>query len=227
MERLTVPSQVRGQKIRVYRDFTSLVEQKKIYMTMFLMNRHFFRLEKENFGDLYLTGAWERDYVQRFTYETCPKIDAYGSVASAAKTVCKAWNTATSAMGLRELFSFGNDGTFQEMWVTFPGDVIPSKHPRYLVSAPISDADFVSVFPGSYKVQAEGKNQQAVTVKVGNLSQNASNLGFSLNQIKSFINLDGEDCSSARTWKTESRAYCTSDQQEGCDRSSAESCEPM
>lgn len=227
LETLRVPSQVRGQKIRVYRDFTSLVEQKKIYMTMFAMNRHFFRLDKDNFGDLYLTGSWERDYVQRFTYETCPNLSALGDVSSSAAAVCRAWNTAKDPMGLRELYNFGNDGTFQEMWVTFPGDVIPSKHPRYLVSAPLTDQDFVAVFPGAYRVQAEGKNMPSVAVKVGNVSQNATTFGFSLNAMRSFISLDGEDCSSARTWKTESRAYCTSDQLEGCDRSSAESCEPM
>lgn len=227
LERLAVPSQVRGQKIRVYRDFSSLIEQKKIYLTMFSMNRHFFRLDKDNFGDLYLAGLWERDYVQRFTYETCPRIDAYGEVSSGARSVCQAWNTAKDPMGLRELYNFSNDGTFQEMWVTFPGDVIPSKHPRYLVSAPMTEQDFVAVFPGAYKVQAEGKNMPSISVKVGNVSQNATTFGFSLNAVKSFISLSGEDCSSARTWKTESRAYCTSDQLEGCDRSTAESCEPM
>lgn len=227
LERLTVPSEVRGQKIRVYRDFTSLVEQKKIYLEMFMMNRHFFRLEANNFGDLYLTGSWERDYVQRFTYETCPKISAYGEVSAAATTVCQAWNTAKDPMGLRDLFNFSNDGTFQEMWVTFPGDVIPSKHPRYLVSTPMTDQDFVAVFPGAYKFQAEGKGSGAVSVKTSGVSQNASTFGISLNTLKSFISLSGEDCSSARTWKTESRAYCTSDSLEGCDRSSAQSCEPM
>ncbi|KYG64607.1 hypothetical protein AZI85_04140 [Bdellovibrio bacteriovorus] len=227
LERVTVPSQVKGAKIRVYRDFTSLVEQKKIYLTMFMMNRHFFRLDKDNFGDLYLAGLWERDFVQRFTYEVCPRIDAYGEVASSARAICKSWNSAKTSNDLRDLYNFANDGTFQEMWVTFPGDVIASKHPRYLVSAPITAGDFVAVFPGVYKVQAEGKNQTAVTVKTGQLSQNASNFGFSLNAVRSFISLDGEDCSTARTWKTDSRSYCTSDSAEGCDRSSAESCEPM
>lgn len=227
LETITVPSQVRGQKIRVYRDFSSLVEQKKIYLTMFAMNRHFFRLDKDNFGDLYLTGAWERDFVQRFTYETCPRLESLGEVSNSARAVCKAWNSSKDPMGLRELFNFANDGTFQEMWVTFPGDVIPSKHPRYLVSAPITDQDFVAVFPGVYKLQGEGKNAVAVSVKVGNLSQNSSNFGISLNTLKSLISLDGEDCSTARTWKTEARAYCKDDRAEGCDRATAESCEPM
>lgn len=37
----------------------------------------------------------------------------------------------------------------------------------------------------------------------------------------------GENCESARLWRTESRAHCKADTQEGCDRSTAQLCEPM
>ena len=226
LETVAVPAQVRGTKIRAFRDLSALIEQKKIYLTMFAMNRHFFRLDKENFGDLYLTGAWDRDYVQRFTYEVCPRLDSYGETAAAARNVCKAWNTAKEPNGLRDLFNFSSDGTFQEMWVTFPGDVVPSKHPRYLVSAPMTEADTIAVFPGVYRFQADGKTTSSA-VKVGVIPQPTSFFGISLNTLKSFISLDGEDCSTARTWKTDSRAYCKDDRAEGCDRATAESCEPM
>lgn len=227
LDKVTVPPQVKGQRIRIYRDFTTLVEQRKIYLEMFILNRHFFRLDSSNFGDLYLAGSWERDFVQRFTYELCPKLSTLGDVAAGAKSVCQAWNTAKVPTDLRELYNFGSDGTFQEMWVTFPGDVIPSKHPRYLVSAPLGEQDFVAVFPGAYRVQAEGKKTTAYSVKSASLNQIDSSSGFLLNRFKTFISLEGEDCSSARVWKTESRAYCTSDQLEGCDRSFAEKCEAM
>ncbi|MDG0817853.1 L,D-transpeptidase family protein [Bdellovibrio svalbardensis] len=170
LEKLAVPSSVRGQKIRIYRDFSQSAEQQKMLLEMFTMGRHFNRLEKENFGDLYLTGSWERDFVQRFTYEICPKLDAYGEVSSEAKEVCSAWNNARSPSDLNPLYQFGNDGTLQELWVTYPGDVISSKHPRYLVSAPMTGDDFVAVFPGVYKVQAEGsKGSTAVSLRVGNV----------------------------------------------------------
>lgn len=227
LETVTVPSQVKGDRVRVYRDFSSLVEQKKIYMAMYAMNRHFFRLDRDNFGDLYLTGSWDRDVVQRFTYEICPRLSSYGNVPAAAKNVCNAWNNAKSPTDLRDLYNFANDGTFQEMWVTFPGDTEPSKHPRYLVSAPMTVSDFVAVFPGVYKVQAEGKGKTAVSIKVGNTAQSGRTYGFSLNTDSLFTNLRSEECATARTWKTESRSYCTSDSLEGCDRSAAMSCEPM
>ncbi|MGZ3775285.1 MAG: hypothetical protein ACXVCY_09445 [Pseudobdellovibrionaceae bacterium] len=164
---ISIPSQIHGNKIRVYRDFSSPVEQKKILLTMFTMNRHFFRLDQENFDDLYLAGSWERDFVQRFTYEICPKIQSFGDVSPAALALCKTWNTATDASALSDFYKFSDDGTFQEMWVTSPGDVIPSTHPRYLVSAPIGEQDVVAVFPGVYKIQGEGKNSLVVSISVG------------------------------------------------------------
>lgn len=170
LERLAVPASVRGQKIRVYRDFADVTEQQKMLLETFTMNRHINRLEKENFGDLYLAGSWERDFVQRFTYEICPKLNLYGEVPVEAKTVCDAWNSARTPEELRPLYQFNIDGTLQEMWVTYPGDVVSSKHPRYLVSAPMTGDDFVAVFPGTYKVQAEGsKASTAVSLKVGNV----------------------------------------------------------
>lgn len=230
LERINIPPQVRGQKIRVYRDFSSLVEQKKIYLTMFAMNSHFFRLDKDTFNELYLAGSWERDFVQRFTYGACPdtlKKEQNDEVPRNAISICQSWVNAQAPSDLREIYNFAEDGTFKEMWITFPGDVIPSKHPRYLVSAPLTERDFVAVFPGVYKVQAEGKNMPAVSVKVGDVSQNAAAQIFSLNTKSSFISLNAEDCSTARLWKTDSRAYCTNDQLDGCDRATAAQCEPM
>ena len=229
LEKLTVPAGVTG-KVRVYRDFTSLIEQKKLYLTMYYMNRHFFRLDKDNFGDLYLTGSWDRDFVQRFTYELCPRIKAFGEVPAAALAVCNAWNTATRPLDLRELFSFADDGTFEEMWVTYPGDIIPTLHPKYMVSVPMSESDFVSVFPGSYRFQGEtakGKPGKAVNVKAGRVvaefdSQNSLNSGSSLNSMGT-----KNDCRGALSWKTQDRAYCRRDSQEGCNRSQALTCEAL
>lgn len=165
---VAVPSAVTGQKIRVFRDFSSAIEKNKILMSMYFMKRHFFRLDKANFGDLYLTGVWERDFVQRFSYNVCGKIKDFNATDE-AKEICNSVNKAQSPANLAALYSFAEDGTFIENWVTEPGDVIPSKHPRYLVSAPMTAQDFVAVFPGAYKVQAEGKNMPAVSVKTGGL----------------------------------------------------------
>lgn len=235
LEKVTVPSSVKGNKIRVYRDFSSLVEQKKMYLTMFQMNRHFFRLDKENFGDLYLTGSWDRDFVQRFTYEMCPVMMGWrdedkAAVSRIALSVCRAWTSASKPQDLRELFNFAEDGTFEEMWVTTPGDAIPMQHPRYLVSTPIGESDFVSVFPGAYRFQGEtakGKPGKPVAVKAGRVLSQASSQ-FSLNSDYTLNSMDStSDCSDALSWKTEERAYCRRDSQAGCDRSQAKTCEVL
>lgn len=228
LEKLTVPASVKGTKIRVYRDLTTLVEQNKIYMTMYFMNRHFFRLDKDNFGDLYLTGSWERDYVQRFTYDACPRLSAFGDVEISAKRVCAAWNSAKTPSDLLELFNFADDGTMVEYWVTYPGDAIPSKHPRYLVSAPMTTTDFVSVFPGSYRFLGDVKGSRSVGVKAGNaVVAHVLGGGKSLYGNNSLNRVESVDCYSAAMWKTEIRAYCKKDSQEGCDRLQAQVCEPM
>lgn len=171
LEKVAVPSQITGSKIKVYRDMSAAVEQNKVLFAMYAMNKHFFRLDKENFGDLYLTGAWERDFVQRFTYEICPKIENYTKAPEEAVVVCTAWNTATDYSGLRPLYTFNVDGTIVESWVTFPGDVITSKHLRYLVSTPMSAADFVAVFPGVYSFQGNA-SRKTVSVTAGQFSEN-------------------------------------------------------
>lgn len=240
LERIDIPAVMNTNNVRVYRDMSKLVEQKKLYMTMYYMKRHFFFLDKENFGDLYLAGAWERDFVQRFTYEACDSVSNEEGVPASverAQRICKAWKDARSPMDLRSLFNFGvgygeKDGSFDQIWVSTPSDSLVMKHPRYLVAVPIKGSTFVSVFPGAYRISAEGKDAKGntiknVSIKAGNYSESGSTLGFSLNVDSLFTNLGEGDCASARTWETESRAYCTSDDQEGCDRSAASSCTPM
>jgi hypothetical protein len=226
LEKLRVPSEIKSGRVRVYRDFSRLVEQRKIYLAMFSMNRHFFRLDSSNFGDYYLAGSWEREVVQKFTYDFCPKLHLMGEVPETAKQVCQAWNRATQPIDLRDLFNFSGDGTFAEMWVTFPGDVIPSMHGRYLVAAPMTPEDFVSVFPGSYRFQAEGKKSVAISVTTGGLSEEDEGSGLSLIDLNPFANFFGA-CTDARVWKTELRAFCTNDKMEGCNRSSSKSCQKM
>lgn len=153
------PTSLSGKKVRVYRDFSSPVEQEKILNTVFHMGRHFFRLTKENFGDLYLTSTWDRDFVQRFTYEVCPRlkkmINDGAMVPEVSVDNCRIYEEANSPEGLRELFTFNSDGTFKQKWVTFPGYSMDMSHPRYLVSVPMRQQDHVAVFSGSYKFKGE------------------------------------------------------------------------
>lgn len=165
LEKLTVPSSIRGENIKIYRDFGATIEQRKVTDTLYAMKRHFFRLNKSNLGDLYLAGQWDSEWVQRLAYAGCLSVQANDPYyPEDARAVCTAWKSAKNGDGLRSLFTFNSDGTFVERWVTRPGDVNNMKHPRYLVSIPVRGSDFVGVFPGVYKVQGSGA---AVSVKVG------------------------------------------------------------
>lgn len=167
LERLQVPSSMVGQKVKVYRDLSQEVEQNKILTSMFYLKRHFFRVNKDTFGDLYLTGSWDRDFIQRFTYEACGNIASWARAEDRAKVVCAAYNNATQPSGLKEMYTFGSDGTMTELWVTYPGDVFASKHPRYMVATPLKDAEFISVFAGAYKFESMETEGLAVSIRVG------------------------------------------------------------
>jgi hypothetical protein len=156
---------VRGQNIKAYRDMSASLEQGKVLWSVFAAGRHFFREEKDNFGDFYLTDAWERDYVQRINYDACAQLKLYPDAQSSAKTACATWTNAKNSGALASLFNFDSkDGTFTQLWVTYPGDAIPTKHFKYLVAVPMPDSAFIYVFPGVYKFQNEKGQTASVTV---------------------------------------------------------------
>ncbi len=171
LQTLSIPAQVRGQNILVYRDLSSSVEQAKIMLSFFQLKQHFSRVEASRFGDLYLTGSWDRDVLRYFDYSICPKIRDYASKNKDAPAlvydVCSAWVQGTQAQDLKPLFRFNGDGSSEQYWVSYPGDVFTRKIPRMLVSVPVTDVDTVSVFPGVYKIQSQEKGAQAISVTVG------------------------------------------------------------
>ena len=171
LQSVSVPPAVKGQKIRVSRDLSDATEQRKVLLSFFQLKQHFFRLEAERFGDLYLTGSWDRDYVRRFDYSLCGKIQEYrkanSNVPDLAVEVCQAWVNAKQANDLAPLFVFYSEGNFEQRWVSYPGDVFITKMPRHLVSVPVTESDSVSVFPGAYRFQSEDASIPAVSVRVG------------------------------------------------------------
>lgn len=166
LERLNVPAGIKGTRIKVFRDFSTVIEQNKVLTSMYYMGRHLFRLSKENFSDLYLTGTWERDFVQRLTYEACVKVpklkdDGY-QVPKESIEKCEVWTKAQSPIDLEPLFRF-EDEKFSQLWVTYPGHIHAISHPRYLVAALVSQGEFVAVFPGAYRF-LQGGAQESVAV---------------------------------------------------------------
>lgn len=171
LQTVNVPTAVRGQKIKIYRDLSDTFEQKKILESFFQLKQHFFRVEAERFGDLYLTGTWDRDYTRRFDYSICPKIRDYrkanSNVPEMALQSCQAWTEAAKSSDLAPLFTFFGEGHFEQRWVSYPGDIFVTKVPRHLVAVPATESDTVSVFPGVYRFQSEDTSIPAVSVRVG------------------------------------------------------------
>lgn len=171
LQTLSIPAEVRGQNIRIYRDVSNSVEQAKILQSYFQLKQHFFRVEADRFGDLYLTGSWDRDVLRRADYSVCPKIkdlsDGNKDVSTLVFDVCDAWINAKQAQDLAPLFKFNSDGSSVQYWASYPGDLFSTKISRQLVSVPVTDADTVSVFAGVYKIQSEQPGTQAVSVRVG------------------------------------------------------------
>lgn len=179
LERLDVPA-IKGDRVVVYRNLYSKVEQDKFLESFFYGKKSFFRLEKSNFGDLYLTGAWEKDAIQRLSYEGCPARlsekgknelpDADRKRILEVDYLCNLVRDATAPADLAALFDFSNDknGRIVQNWVSAPGIAMDITHDRYLVATPTRPGSYVMVFPGSYTVQALGKDAKAgVSVQVG------------------------------------------------------------
>lgn len=170
LEKIVIPkSFAKESLVRIYRDFSALTEQKKIYMQMYYMGKHFFRLTNQyKFGDLYLADSSRLDVVQRINYSFCSQIHLYNPVREHSRFVCDSWNEAESMMDLTDLYRFNTDGTYQEAWANAPGDIVPIRHARHLVSAPLKPTEYVSVFPGVYQLRGEsGSSRTLSKVTVG------------------------------------------------------------
>ncbi len=178
LEKIEIPAAFSKEKqVRVYRDFSALVEQRKIYLSIYYTGAHFFRLTKYSFGDFYLTSKLERDYFQIRTFKPCANLWSYQGLRAHAKFVCNTWNNAKSMMEMADLYRFDpaggpTEGTFQEALYFEPGDIQAVKHGKYLVSVPFEPSSFVSVFPGVYRISVDGKNIPSIRVETAPIIEN-------------------------------------------------------
>lgn len=242
------------QKLRVYRDFSSLVEQKKIYFSLFYTGRQFFKLtNRYSFGDYYLTDGGQVDSIQFRNFDYCQAMGPTSQPREQVTMICDSWNHGKSMLDMADLFKFESlpefEGQFQEAIVSEPGDVQAVRHLKHLVSAPFLGSDFISVFPGVYRVSVDGKpSVKSIRIATAGLIENYEDTDLSRDLRTSIpdpktttpVVTDQEStdkdqtplsaaatCSTANSWRTELRSYCTSDRQEGCDRTQALKCEVL
>jgi hypothetical protein len=253
----TPPQWAYEKQVRVYRDFSSLLEQRKVYLSVYYTGAHFFRQTKYSFGDYYITGKLDRDYFQLRTFKACANLWSYAPLRAHAKFVCNTWNNAKSMMDMADLFRFDQaggpkEGTYQEALYFEPGDVQSVRHGKDLVGVPMEPSGFVSVFPGVYRISVDGKNVQSVRIETAPVIESYpdedltrdvkpmmkiadSNPDFQSSAQGSdseleptqVVDTEPNACQLASMWRTEHRSYCTSDSSEGCDRSYVAKCEPM
>lgn len=155
--KLMVPAALKkNNSILVSRNFANNKELEKYFWTLHLLKKPMFRLSVLNSQGLYLAGASQREVVQRLTYEYCEKTEkVVAGFSEDAQKVCDAWNSQQVSR-ISEFIRFNSDNHgLTEQWVTHPGDVTRVDHLRHLVSAPIKGAEYVSVFPGSYRFSTE------------------------------------------------------------------------
>ena len=155
--KLTVPTALKKMNsILVSRNFAQTNEMEKYYWSLHLLKKPMFRLSLLGTSGLYLSGAHQREVVQRLTYDYCEKSEkVIAGFSEDAQKICEAWNSQTISR-ISEIIKFNSDNQgLSEQWVTHPGDITRVDHLRHLVSAPIKGNEFVSVFPGSYRFTSE------------------------------------------------------------------------
>ncbi len=189
LQKISVPKSLSQERnIKIYRDLSSLVEQKKMYFEKFYYGKNIFRQTIRKFGDFYLAGLTDIDTAPQTNYAYCSenaidKLRLVVDIREHAKFVCETYNQAQSFMDYADLFRFGASGMAQEASADYPGDIIPKMHLRYLVATPMSANDFVSVMPGVYRIAGDsGKTGSRATTANLMESYNVENRVFANSQ---------------------------------------------
>lgn len=177
--KLAVPTSLpRDYKVRVFRDFDSELERKKLYFLQYYMSRPLFRLSQYNFGDLYLASPGMIDVTLRLNYDTCNEVKPRDPDVEDAVEICLAAMNVKNWRDMSVFYKFsGRDhmerelpkGHFLQNLVSEAGDRRQIVMRRHLVSAPMRASDFVSVFPGQYRFLSEKPGSSSVSEVAGPL----------------------------------------------------------
>ncbi|MEK7356345.1 MAG: hypothetical protein AAB250_07840, partial [Bdellovibrionota bacterium] len=264
LNQIPVPA---GGTVKIFRDLTSLDEQRKVYFTTYTTGKIFFKQGEWSFGDLYLQRIGNMSSPPTLDYKFCEQ-PALPEMTAKGERICRAWSQG-SFMALMEMFDFRNDGRFFLWEVLKPGNRYAYKFNRILVAKATTSnrATFVNVLPGVYSVElvdSKGVARTTPPIKVGpvdasgalvstygmlprpgDLALNgpyvapkpkpvdiindpllAQNEGLAVEGDEPEL-APGENCATARLWRTELRSFCKADTQDGCARATALLCEPL
>ena len=255
LQKIVVPAAFSQEnQIRIFRDFSTLTEQRKVYFEKFYFGRNIFRQTVRSFGDFYLASLGDLDYASSADSTFCSENDIsrlqlVTDIREHAKFVCESFNQAEGMMDYADLYRFASNGTYQEAFVDYPGDVIPKKNLRYLVSTPVGPQEFVSVMPGQYRLaSANGQLEQKISTTLvesyPNLKRTFANSQTGVDDDSEIdtnlltpgqmsaqqapLDPQAETCASnALLWRTNLRSYCVKDSAEGCQKTTAQMCQEI
>lgn len=240
LQPIEVPNLGGAASIVVVRDLSMLVEQKKQMFQLYALGGNMVRISEYPFG-AYL-GTTGRNLSGLQNYSACKEfyLGSEGSIQNHAQRICAAAKSAQSLYDLAVIFEFettrvrvgdstpADSSVIQEQyWVSAnPGDVIEFRYPRLAISSPVKPGDVVWAFPGSYAFVALDKNNKLVATSRMTTSQIYESY-FGTDEIPEREPNPALSCEGTKIWRTEVRAFCTSDHQYGCDRSEYNFCESM
>jgi murein L,D-transpeptidase YcbB/YkuD len=165
LERLSVSgfeNQRSNSKYRVVRDFGVAREINKQAFQTYFVQQPIFKLAQYSFGGWYLKGSMQKDISSRLNYRNCESVRIF-LLSEEAREMCENAKT-NDLIRSADFFSINKthgiaDGTFTEQWVSDDVmDIVEVKHPYHLVAAPLAHGEFVSVFPGSYRILDEANH---------------------------------------------------------------------
>lgn len=257
LETISIPTAYNGRNVIVTRDFSSLAEQKKLYMSLFGMGKHFFQMS-ENDGYFMLRLSPNSNVYATLNYDVCKKVlglmtnSKFLLERSRTIEICQSFNQAKMMMDLTPLFDFSNTargnkvredvdsssnrwiylgGDFLQHAVSLNMDTLAFWHQKHAVGTPITSGDSVYVFAGKYQiVDLSAKAAMAPQSVVINGSEDNYGQIYAdnLSLGASKMGVYMNSCKgSEQSWRTEHRSYCSSDSQEGCDRRSVRYCADM
>lgn len=169
--KVTAPAAASGQgPIKIFRDLTKDIEQRKFAWAYYQLGRHPFPEAVYDFGDLYPAALNQRDVVGRINDEYCAKLAQIQDATEEAREVCDTLSNADDFRGTMTLFKFNPDSSVMQNWVVPPGDRVQIKLRRHLVSGPLKDGEFVSVFPGAYRAIGE-RQKNSTPISTGQIRE--------------------------------------------------------
>lgn len=239
LQAVQIPNLGNNTTVVAVRDFSSLIEQKKQMLQLYALGGSMNKVNEYPFGAYLGTG---RDLSKRTNYSACAdfNLGTPGALKTHAQRICDAVRNAKSVYDLTVVFEFGMNRVrtgdltpadssviMEQYWVTpTPGDVVEFRYPRMAVSTPAKAGDIIYVFPGAYAFIAMDSKGKVVA----NSRQTTYGIHedyFGSDQITATTPDHRLSCESSKIWRTEVRAFCTSDDQNGCNRYQQNFCESM